>query len=198
MWSTIYAYDDKTIGDKKPTTIADFFDTKTWTGKRGLRKTPKANLEMALLADGVPAADIYQVLGTPEGVDRAFKKLDTLKSNAVWWEAGAQPPQLLADGEVQMTTAYNGRIFNAIASENKPFKIVWDGQIFDLDLFVIPKGTKKKDLALKFIAFCDRHPASGRPGGMDLLWSRAQVLGPAHRQARGSRHRHEAAHADRA
>ncbi len=36
------------------------------------------------------------------GVDRAFAKLDTIKDSVVWWEAGAQPPQLLADGEVVM------------------------------------------------------------------------------------------------
>ena len=153
VWSTIFAYDDAVIGDNKPSKIADLFDLATWTGKRGLRKTPKANLEMALLADGVPAAKVYEVLKTPEGVDRAFKKLDTVKANTVFWEAGAQPPQLLADGEVQMTTAYNGRVFNAIASEGKKFMIVWDGQIFDLDLFVVPKGTKNMDNALKFIAF---------------------------------------------
>ena len=47
------------------------------------------------MADGVDVKDVYNVLGTPEGVDRAFKKLDSIKSNLVWWEAGAQPPQLL-------------------------------------------------------------------------------------------------------
>jgi putative spermidine/putrescine transport system substrate-binding protein len=108
---------------------------------------------MALAADGVAAADIYDVLGTPEGVDRAFAKLDTIKGDVVWWEAGAQPPQLLADGEVAMTTAYNGRIFNAVASEGKPFTIVWDSQIYDLDLWVIPKGAPNKELALDFVAF---------------------------------------------
>ena len=75
----------------------------------------KQSLEMALAADGVASADIYDVLATDEGVDRAFAKLDTIKDMVVWWEAGAQPPQLLADGEVAMTTAYNGRIFNAVA-----------------------------------------------------------------------------------
>ena len=108
---------------------------------------------MALIADGVAAADVYKVLGKPEGVDRAFAKLDSIKKDIVWWEAGAQPPQLLADGEVVMTTAYNGRIFNAIAEEKKPFEIIWDGQVFDLDLFVIPKGSKNKEAAVKFIAF---------------------------------------------
>lgn len=153
VWSTIYAYDESKFPGDKPATIEDFFDLAKFPGKRGMRKTPKANLEMALMADGVAPEDVYDVLGTAEGVDRAFAKLDTIKSEVVWWEAGAQPPQLLADGEVLITTAYNGRIFNAVATENKPFAIVWDGQIFDLDLFVIPKGSKNTEAALQFIAF---------------------------------------------
>ena len=108
---------------------ADFFDLEKFPGKRGLRKGAKSSLELALMADGVPAAEVYELLATPEGVDRAFAKLDTIKDEVIWWEAGAQPPQLLADGEVVMTTAYNGRIFDAMIEENKPFEIVWDGQI---------------------------------------------------------------------
>jgi len=42
-----------------------------------------------LIADGVEPKDVYKVLGTPAGVDRAFKKLDTIKKNIVWWESGA-------------------------------------------------------------------------------------------------------------
>ncbi|MGB3147239.1 MAG: ABC transporter substrate-binding protein [Paracoccaceae bacterium] len=153
VWSTVYAYDTTKFADGAPTTMADFFDTAKFPGKRGLRKAAKANLEMALMADGVAAADVYSVLETPEGVDRAFAKLDTIKNDVVWWEAGAQPPQLLADGEVSMSTAYNGRIFNAAVSEGKPFQIVWDGQIMDFDLFVVPKGAPNKDAAMQYIAF---------------------------------------------
>jgi len=153
VWSTIYAYDKGKFPGGGPKTMADFFDTKKFPGKRGMRKGPKANLEMALIGDGVAAKDVYKMLATKAGVDRAFKKLDGIKNNTVWWEAGAQPPQLLADGEVAMTTAYNGRIFNAQAVEKKPFEIVWDGQVFDLDLWAIPKGTKNKAAALKFLAF---------------------------------------------
>ena len=152
VWSTIFAYDKSKIKDG-PKTMADFFDLKKFPGKRGMRKGAKPNLEFALIADGVPAKDVYDVLKTPEGVDRAFAKLSSIKSSVVWWEAGAQPPQLLADGEVVMTTAYNGRIFNAAAGEGKPFEIVWDGQILDLDLWVIPKGAKNKELALDFLKF---------------------------------------------
>ncbi|MEL6503753.1 MAG: ABC transporter substrate-binding protein [Pseudomonadota bacterium] len=153
VWSTVYAYDSSKFDGGKPSTIGDFFDTSKFPGKRGMRKAAKANLEMALMADGVPAGEVYEVLATEAGVDRAFKKLDTIKSDIVWWEAGAQPPQLLADGEVSITTAYNGRIFNAAVGENKPFEIVWDGQILDFDLFVIPKGAPNKEAALDFIKF---------------------------------------------
>jgi putative spermidine/putrescine transport system substrate-binding protein len=153
VYSTVYAYDTTKYPENPPTTVADFFDLEKFPGKRGIRKGAKGTLEMALLADGVPPADIYTVLSTPEGLDRAFAKLDKIKADTVWWEAGAQPPQLLADGEVAMTVAWNGRIFNAAVAEGKPFKIVWDGQVYELEGFVIPKGAPNKDAALEFIKF---------------------------------------------
>jgi putative spermidine/putrescine transport system substrate-binding protein len=152
VYSTIYAYDADKL-KTPPTTINDLFDLKKFPGKRALQKSPFVNLEFALMADGVPHDKVYPMLKTPEGVDRAFKKLDTIKSQVVWWEAGAQPPQLLASGEVVMATAWNGRIFNAVVNEGKHFKIVWDSQVPDYDFWVIPKGSKKLDLAYKFVAF---------------------------------------------
>ncbi|MFO1175534.1 MAG: ABC transporter substrate-binding protein [Paracoccaceae bacterium] len=153
VFSTNYGYDTTKFPNGGPTTIADFFDTAKFPGKRGLGKRPKATLEMALMADGVPAKDVYATLGTPEGVDRAFKKLDTIKKDIVWWEAGAQAPQLLADGEVSMTTAYNGRLFSAEVADGKPFKEVWDGQVYEYDLFVVPKGAPNKEGGIDFVKF---------------------------------------------
>ena len=152
VWSTIFAY-DKAVLAEGPATLADFFDLEKFPGKRGIRKSPKANLEMALIADGVSHDEVYDVLGTPEGVDQAFAKLDSIKDQVVWWEAGAQPPQLLADGEVAMTTAYNGRIFNAAIGEGQDFEIIWDGQILDFDLWAIPKGAPNMENALDFLVF---------------------------------------------
>ncbi len=153
VFSTIYAYDRTRYPDNPPQTIADFFDAEEFPGKRGLKRAPKALLEMALMADGVPATEVYEVLATDEGVNRAFDKLNAIKKDVVWWDTGAQPPQLLADGEVVMTAAYNGRIFNAAVSEGKPFEIVWDGQIYEYNLFAIPKGAPNKEAALEFIKF---------------------------------------------
>jgi putative spermidine/putrescine transport system substrate-binding protein len=152
IWANIFAYDTTKL-TTAPTVVADFFDMEKFPGKRGLRKGAKAVLEFALMGDGVAPADVYATLSTPEGLDRAFAKLDTIKNDVVWWEAGAQPPQLLADGEVVMTTAYNGRIFNAAVGEGKPFAIVWDGQIFENEMYVVPKGAPNKDEAMQFIAY---------------------------------------------
>ena len=154
VFSHIVAYDETKFPGAKPSKLADFFDVKNFPGKRGLRKTsPKISLELALRADGVPGDQVYATLSTKEGVDRAFKKLDTIKNDVIWWEPGSQPPQLLADGQVTMTTAYNGRIFDAQVVEGKPFKIIWDGQLQELDVFSIVKGTKNLDAAMQFIAF---------------------------------------------
>ena len=154
--STIFAYNRQHISGEKPATIADFFDLKRFPGRRGMRRSPVVNLEFALMADGVPIDSVYATLDTPEGVDRAFRKLDTIKENVVWWEAGAQPPQMLADGEVVMTTAYNGRIFNAQVLENQPFVIVWDGQFFSTSGLAVVAGTPNLDAAMKFVKFAAR------------------------------------------
>jgi putative spermidine/putrescine transport system substrate-binding protein len=151
VWSTVVAYD--TTKTEAPKTIADFFDTQKFPGKRGLRKTPKVNLEWALMADGVANEDVYDVLSTSEGVERAFAVLDRIKADTVFWEAGAQPPQMLADGEVVMTSVYNGRVFNAIAVEKKPFDILWDRQVWDIDLWIMPRGAPNKEKAMEFVKF---------------------------------------------
>ena len=157
FYATIYAYNSKTFpegeGAEKPTTIADFFDLAKFPGKRGMRRTPQVNLEFALMADGVAQDQVYAVLDTPEGLDRAFRKLDTIKDVIVWWEAGAQPPQLLADQEVAMSTAYNGRVFNAQVLEEQPFVVVWDGQVLDTGGFGIVLGTKNAAAARKLVAY---------------------------------------------
>jgi putative spermidine/putrescine transport system substrate-binding protein len=155
LYSTVIAYDTTKL-NPGPTKITDLFDLAKFPGKRALQKNPFVNLEWALIADGVPMADVYKVLNTPEGVDRAFKKLDTIKKDIVWWESGAQPPQLLADGQVVIASDWNGRFFDAVKKDKKPFKIVWDGQAPDWDWWAMPKGGPKVDAAYKFITWASQ------------------------------------------
>lgn len=155
VWSTVYAYDASKLSGM-PTSINDFFDTQKFPGKRGLRKSAKGTLEWALMADGVTKEEVYKMLSTKAGVDRAFKKLDTIKSSIVWWDSGAQAPQLLADGAVSMVAAYNGRILDAVKQDGKPFKIVWDAQLYDVEWWGVPAGAKNSKLAAEFIAFASQ------------------------------------------
>lgn len=129
VWSMVMAYDSTKLA-RAPQSWADFWNVREFPGKRGLRKGAKYTLEVALLADGVKAEDLYKVLATPEGVSRAFAKLDQLKPNIQWWEAGAQPPQWLAAGDVVMSAAYNGRIA-AAQKEGVKLAIVWPGSLYD-------------------------------------------------------------------
>ncbi|MEM7222688.1 MAG: ABC transporter substrate-binding protein [Pseudomonadota bacterium] len=152
VYSTTFGYRTDKL-ENAPTTIADVFDLEKFPGKRALQKRPFNNLEWALIADGVDPDDVYDVLSTPEGVDRAFKKLDTIKDQTVWWTKGAQPTQLLADGEVVMASAYNGRLFSAIEEEKQPIGMMWDWQVFDIDGWVIPAGGKNIDEVKKFLRY---------------------------------------------
>jgi putative spermidine/putrescine transport system substrate-binding protein len=152
VYATVVAYNTTVLTDP-PRTIADFFDLKKFPGKRGLQKNPFVALEWALIADGVSQGDVYRVLATPDGVQQAFNKLDTIKSDIIWWEVGTEPAGLLADGEVVMTSAWNNRIYNAVVIDKKPFAILWDQQGLDWDWWSIPKGTAKLEAAYRFITF---------------------------------------------
>lgn len=154
VWSTVMAWNADKV-KTAPTSWADFWDVKKIPGKRGMRKGARYNLEFALMADGVKPADVYKVLATKDGADRAFRKLTELKPNIQWWEAGAQPAQFLVAGDVALSTVYNGRI-DAANREGRNLKIYWPGGIYDLDYWVIPKGTPNKDAAMKFIAFASQ------------------------------------------
>ena len=153
VYSTTFGYRTDLVGKTPPTTINDVFDLKKYPGKRSLEKRAHNNLEWALLADGVPADQIYKVLDTDKGVARAFKKLDTIKKNVIWWEKGAQTPQLLADGEVVMGSTYNGRLFSVIAEEKQPIAMMWDWQVFDMDGWVVPKGSPHKKMVMDYLKF---------------------------------------------
>lgn len=153
VYSNIVAYNSEMFPeDAQPSKIADVFDLENYPGKRALMRKPINNLEWALVADGVAPEEVYDVLETEEGIQRAFDKLDTIKDQVIWWEEGAQPPQLLADKEVAFASAYNGRIFDAMISEDQPFEIIWDAQVFELDGWAVPTG-KMTDKVEEYLHF---------------------------------------------
>ena len=152
VWSKVLGYDANRL-ENAPSNWADFWDTETWPGTRALRRGAQYNLEFALIADGVDVSEVYDVLGTPEGVDRAFAKLDEIKGSLIWWEAGAQPLQMMAAGEVVMTSVYNGRVTTSNREEGTNFVGVWPGSSYSIDSWVIIEGTTNVETAHAFINF---------------------------------------------
>jgi len=147
VYSTTFGYRVDMVGDTPPTSVCAIFDLEAYPGKRALEKRPINNVEWALLCDGVAQDDLYDVLSSDGGVDRALAKLDTIKDQVVWWSAAAESIQLLADGEVVFGSSYNGRLFSTIVEQNQPIAMLWDYQVFDLDGWVIPTGLSEERLA---------------------------------------------------
>ncbi|QMV65715.1 ABC transporter substrate-binding protein [Pseudomonas berkeleyensis] len=154
FFSFVLGYNQRRLDGKQPQDWSALFDTAAYPGKRALYKWPSPGvLELALLADGVPTDKLY-----PLDLDRAFKKLDTIKKDIVWWGGGAQSQQLLASGEVSMGQFWNGRI-HALEQEGASVGVSWKQNLVMADFLVIPKGAKNKDAAMKFLA-----AASGAAG----------------------------------
>jgi len=151
VYSVAIGWRKKAFGDKQPKSWDAFWNVKDFPGQRSMRRHPIYNLEAALLADGVPMDKIY-----PIDVERAFKKLASLKPHVlVWWNSGAQSVQVLQDGEVDMVGAWNGRIQAAMADKEGrggPLAITFEQQMLVSDAWMIPKGAPNKDLAMKALA----------------------------------------------
>jgi putative spermidine/putrescine transport system substrate-binding protein len=156
VYAQVIAFAPKDYEGEKPKTAQDFFDVKRFPGTRGLRRaSPKFNLELALLADGVKPVDVYATLQTQDGVKRALAKLDTIRPFVVWWNAGGEPIQMLDNSTVAMTTALNGDIYDA-AAHHHALGIIWDRQLYELEVFGIPRGNPNKDRAMDFLRFATR------------------------------------------
>ncbi len=152
-WSTAIAFDRRAFAKKPPTDIAALLDSKTFPGKRALPNGPRYTLELALLADSVSPGSIYSELATQAGADRAFAALDRIKDDILWWDEAQQPITWLLEKKAAMAAGYSGRIFRASVGQRQSLGVIWDGQIYDLDLWAIPKDARNKGAAKRFIAF---------------------------------------------
>jgi putative spermidine/putrescine transport system substrate-binding protein len=153
QWSYLIGYDGDTFPDGGPQTWRDFWNVERFPGKRGMRKTPKYTLEFALLADGVPAGEVYRTLRTAKGVNRAFAKLDELKSHTVWWSSISQVPDLLGSGEVAMSVTSPGRLVVANRTDDRNFRLSWDGNVYAVDSWAVLSNSPRKAEAMQLVKY---------------------------------------------
>lgn len=158
LYAIVMAYNEKEYppGKPRPQTWAEFFDVKAYPGPRGLsgcgdRLISGGGLEFAMLATGADPGSIY-----PIDLDRAFKALARLKPDVGrWWQMGGEAPQGLIDGELSISTAFNGRIY-AARQQGAPIGMTWQHALVQYDYWVVPKNSPNYDNAMKFLAFVSR------------------------------------------
>lgn len=152
-WSALLAVKNDAFKKKKPRTLGDFFNIKKFPGKRSLKKSGRYTMEMALMAAGVKPQDVYETLATIKGQKRAFKMLDRIKGESLWWETSAEAIANLESSDVVMGVAYNGRLFNAIVRDSLDVTLVWQGQVYDHDYWGIPVKAANREAAMDFVKF---------------------------------------------
>ena len=150
-WGVALFYDQKRVA-AGPKSYAELWDTKTFPGKRSFRFGPKMTLEIALLSDGVAARDVYAVLATKAGQDRAFARLDAIKPDIVWWRSGAQPLQLVGSGEVAYGVGYVGRTARA-TQEGASYPLLWDTMLFSFDYWAVVRGSPFTAEAMRLVEY---------------------------------------------
>jgi putative spermidine/putrescine transport system substrate-binding protein len=131
----------------------DFWDVAKHPGKRGLRLGVRGTLEIALLADGVAPGDVYKLLASNDGVDRAFRKLDQLKPYLVWWQTESDAARILSSGDVLMTSAPSGRVATANRVERRNFGLQWTASLQEVQSWAIIKGAAEARQAQQLLWF---------------------------------------------
>ena len=155
-FATVIAYDDRAFPGEKPATVADFFDAERFPGRRALRDEPTGALEWALGAYGAPRRQIYDLLSTERGIALAFRRLDAIRDDLVWWRGGEEPARMLAEGRAAMASGFNGRFFHAREIEGAPIEVIWDGALIERNVWAIPDGAPNMEAARRFIRFATR------------------------------------------
>ncbi|GAA4551346.1 extracellular solute-binding protein [Pseudonocardia xishanensis] len=147
-YATVMAYDTTVYKGTVPTSIKDFFDTRTFPGKRVFfGGTPRGIVEAALVADGVAPDRLY-----PLDVTRALAKLSTIKQDIIFAPSFTAVQQSLVNKQATMTLTLNGRL-GIIQDSGGTLAPVWDFTSWDFDSFVVPKGSPNAAAAKQALEF---------------------------------------------
>jgi putative spermidine/putrescine transport system substrate-binding protein len=149
-YATVIGYRND-VFPEGPQGQADFWNQDAFPGPRttaGGTGGVSPYLGFGLIADGVSKDEVY-----PIDIDRGYEMFSLLKPNVPkFWEAGAQPAQMLTDNEVVMAHSWNGRM-HAIIQEGAPVTVQWNEAELATDVWAIPKGAANAENAQKFAAF---------------------------------------------
>ena len=139
----------------QPRNWHDYYDLVKFPGPRSSANCEKlvdgGVIEGALMGDGVAPDKLY-----PLDLDRAFKKLEAFKPNVkIWFDSGNATPDGLMNGEINIGTAWNNRIYVA-RKDGAPLQMSWDQSLIQYDFWVVMKHGPNTANAMKFLAYVSR------------------------------------------
>ena len=146
IFGRVLTYDKRL--PEAPHDFAALWDLKRFPGKRTLyNKVESGLLEIALIADGVPADKLY-----PIDVARALKKLAEIRDHILWYQTVTQSEQFMRDGQASLGVLADGRALN-VKNSGAPVDLAPEASILTWSVFVIPKGAPNKQAAMKFLNY---------------------------------------------
>ena len=133
---------------KTPKNWTEFWNVASFPGRRGLRNRIADTLELALMADGVAAKDIY-----PCDIERGFKALDRIKPAVNHWIGqAAQTVSLIQTNETDFSYTYTTRVMTMQAA-GVPMDYSFQQNIMGLGWTGVMKGTPRKDAAMRLVSY---------------------------------------------
>jgi putative spermidine/putrescine transport system substrate-binding protein len=133
-----------------PATFQEFWNVQRFPGRRTLRRGARMTLEIALMGDGVPAAEVYRLLATPAGQARAFAALDRLRPHLHFWTGGQQPIELVNNGEVAFAVGFVGRTANAIRG-GAAYELRWPTLLYAFDYWAVVRGSPNAAASMRLV-----------------------------------------------
>ncbi|MBS7813416.1 ABC transporter substrate-binding protein [Roseococcus pinisoli] len=174
IYASVLAYNTETFrGDNHPKSWADFWDAGKFAGPRMLADmaSGSANLEFALLADGVPRDQLY-----PLDVDRALRVMTRIRPQIRrFWDTGALAAQMLSDREVVLGSIWNGRLQTVIDS-NAPLAYTWNEHMIQVQSLGIFKDARNVEGAQRLADFMLQPQIQAQ-------YAKALVFGPTNERA---------------
>ena len=161
LYTSVFAYRGQTFDDRPaPASWADFWDARRFPGRRSLRNFPMDVMEAALLADGVPGAELY-----PLDERRAFAKLSQIRPGIDhWWTQGSEQIGLLTD-HAYVCSLSNLRAVHAMRT-CPDVVIGWHQNVRTCQGWGILQGTPRADLAREFLRFVVDPARQATMGGL--------------------------------
>ena len=154
-WSLLVVANDEALKAsakrryRRPARLSHVFDAKRYPGKRAFLAEPQRLLEMVLIADGVAREDVYALLATRSGRDKAFRLLDKMAPHITWVDSPKQALEAVDSGAATFAMAYNGRAFRRVIAGK--LRAIWDGHVMSYTSWAVVASSNRQERAARFV-----------------------------------------------